>query len=489
MKKILSIILFTGATISMWSCKKSFEELNISPNSPSDATTELILTGAQTSSIVFYEGDIVRLSGMWAGSFTGADRQYLGLWQYVTAAGDYDGSWSTGYRGVIGQTKVIEQKAAAINNKLVVGIAQVMRAQASGTAADLWGDVPFTQAGDAASFPKPKYDPQATVYAGVQKLLDDAILNLSSGVGINPGGKDIFYGGSSAKWLKAAYSLKARFYLHTKDYTKAYANALLGIADPAGDMRAKHGNAYGSDFNLYYSFLVYDRDTYMSADEALAPRMLDETNAKYRGDTKTNEKARFFYYYVPGGNYFSTYECNVFGASDFGDLSGYDPTYPTDNGAFTSDESFPLVTFAETKLIESEAAMRLGNFTDALTALNGHRAMITSYLPAGYVSFFGAKYDPYIAADFNAGGLQNPGTLTANDALLKEIIEERYVTLIGQFEQFNDIRRTKNAIGLAPSLGTKIPQRMLYPQSEANTNPNTPVQTLADLFIPTPANL
>ncbi|MEO6232812.1 MAG: SusD/RagB family nutrient-binding outer membrane lipoprotein [Ferruginibacter sp.] len=489
MKKILSIILFTGATFSMLSCKKSFEKINISPNSAADATTNLLLNGAQVSSIVFYEGDIVRNAGMWAGSFTGNDRQYLGVWQYVTAAGDFDNTWSVAYRGVIGETEVIRNQAALINNKIVAGIAQVMKAQAGGTAADLWGDVPFSEAGDAAAFPQPKFDPQATVYTAVQKLLDDAIVNLKSGVGINPGSKDIFYGGNLTKWVKAAYTLKARFYLHTKEYQKAYDNALLGIDDPSSDMIAKHGNAYLTDFNLFYSFLVYDRDTYMSADKALAPRMLDPTDAKYRGDAKTDESARFWYYYLPGYNYFNTYECNINGG-DWGFFADNGQPGPDGNGAFGSDESYPILTYKEARLIEAEAAIRLGNFTPALTALNTHRSMITSYLPASYVTFYGAKYDPYTAADFAAGGLKNPGTLAANDALLKQIIEERFISFIGHFEQFNDIRRTKNAIGLAPNVtGAQIPQRMLYPQSEANTNPNTPKQVQADLFKPTPVNL
>ena len=72
---------------------------------------------------------------------------------------------------------------------------------------------------------------------------------------------------------------------------------------------------------------------------------------------------------------------------------------------------------------------------------------------------------------------------------LNEIVEERFVSFIGHFEQFNDIRRTKNSMGLPPNTGTQIPQRMLYPQSEANTNPNTPKQVQSDLFKPTPINL
>ena len=52
------------------------------------------------------------------------------------------------------------------------------------------------------------------------------------------------------------------------------------------------------------------------------------------------------------------------------------------------------------------------------------------------------KYDPYIDADFVAGGIENKGTALAKErALLREIIEERYVSLYGQILPFNDFRR------------------------------------------------
>ncbi|MEO5967290.1 MAG: hypothetical protein ABIP68_04640, partial [Ferruginibacter sp.] len=78
--------------------------------------------------------------------------------------------------------------------------------------------------------------------------------------------------------------------------------------------------------------------------------------------------------------------------------------------------------------------------------------------------------------------------LSQQDALLTEILKEKYVTLIGQIEQFNDVRRTKNFLAIPPVRGTELPQRFLYAQDEINTNPNTPILTTADLFRPTPAN-
>ncbi len=483
MKKLMSISAMALVLFAS-SCKKLVEDVNVNPNSPTDAPSNLLLNGAQVSSIVLYEGDWARLTGMWSQAFTGQDRQYIALNSYTTTSGDYDNTWSTAYRGVIAPCKLIIQKETATNNRLMIGIAQVMQAQAFGTLTALFGDIPFTEAGDAATYPAPKFDKQADVYAGVQTMLDEAIVNLTSGVGVSPGAKDIFYGGSAAKWAKAAHSLKARFYLHTKNYTQAAAEAALGIADASGDMIAPHGTAYGADFNLYYSFCVYDRDSYMWADDATVPRLLDPTAAEYRGNAKTKEEARFNYLYTPGLiGYSGVYELNI--------LCDFDWGVPTaDNGFFGGSTPFPLVTFAETQLILAESKIRNNDFTGALTALNAHRAYLNGggYIGSGYAAGYEMEYLPYVDADFEAGGMENFGA-SKNDALLKEILEEKYVSMTGQLEQFNDLRRTKNALGLTPTTGTSFPQRFFYPQSEINTNANTPVQTPADLFVPTAVNL
>ncbi|MBX9783395.1 MAG: SusD/RagB family nutrient-binding outer membrane lipoprotein [Chitinophagaceae bacterium] len=478
MKKIFLSIFAVTALIG---CKKKFEEINISPNSPTNATTDLLINGAQVTSIIFYEGELARTANMWSGAFSGEDRQYAGLSKYVTSASDYDGGWSNAYRGVFAQCLLIEQEALKVNNRIQAGIAKVMRAQVAGTVASLWGDIPFTEAGQAEKFPKPKYDAQAAVYASVQTLLTEAIADLNSNVGVSPAAKDVFYQGSRTAWIRAAYSLKARFFLHTKQYQLAYDNALLGISSPSGDMYAPHGVSYNQDFNIYYSFTVYDRGGYMAANSFAAP-LLDETTSRYRGNVKTDENGRYNFLFIKDfAVYNSGYELNF-----LSDDLGFAPDGP---GMFGAEQRFPLITYAETQLIAAESAIRLSspNFGNALTALNNHRAALGQYIPASY-RLYGFKYDPYVAADFNAGGIENPGTLTANAALLREIIEERYVTLIGQIEIFNDIRRTKNSIGVSPAAGTQIPQRFFYSQQEINTNPNTPKLVAADLYRPTPVN-
>ena len=100
------------------------------------------------------------------------------------------------------------------------------------------------------------------------------------------------------------------------------------------------------------------------------------------------------------------------------------------------------------------------------------------------------KYNPYIQSDFEASGIENLNSITKEEALLNEILEERYITFYGQVEGFNDVRRTrKEGIGvkLLPNSGSKLPERFLYPQSEIDTNPNTP-SPLPGFFEPTRVN-
>jgi hypothetical protein len=490
MKKISIFIAILFSSILFSSCEKLVEGLDVDPNNPADAPANLQLTGAQVASILVYEGELARLSGMWSEQFTGSDRQYITLENYNAVSGDFDSPWGNIYSNVIAQTKIIRQKADEANNPWLKGIAQVMEAQMFGTTTSLFGDIPFSQAAQAEMFPTPVYDPQPQVYAGVQALLDSGITNLSAPAGLNPGQNDVFYQGDLTKWISAARTLKARFYLHTEQYDLAAGQAQMGIMDTTGasNMMAPHGESYAADFNVYYSFLVYDRPAYMSAEAAYAPQLLnpDTANPLYRGNIKTNETARFNFYYIPGGGIYNNgTELNFQSAAD-----GWVATDSLD-GFFGTDTPFPLVTFEENMLILAESRARLGDLPGALAALNTVRRYLDrgDNISPGYYKF-GLNYEEYLLLDFTPGiGIANPEGLPVEQALLKEILEEKYITLLGRIEVFNDIRRTDNLIGVPTNReDNQIPQRFLYPQSELNTNPNTPRLGTTDLFRPTPVN-
>jgi hypothetical protein len=162
-------------------------------------------------------------------------------------------------------------------------------------------------------------------------------------------------------------------------------------------------------------------------------------NTNYRGNAKTDESNRLPYYFTTDG------------------YSALDPNWV--DGAFASNANFPIVSYVENQLILAESYWRTSDFVKALNHLNNARKYNDST--------FGG-FDPYIATDF-----------ANNNALLKEIMVEKYISLYGQIEAYSDVRRTNNLIGVKPNTGSNVPQRFLYPQAEINTNPtNTPSKGL-----------
>jgi hypothetical protein len=93
----------------------------------------------------------------------------------------------------------------------------------------------------------------------------------------------------------------------------------------------------------------------------------------------------------------------------------------------------------------------------------------------------GIQYDAYTLADFTPGGIANPSSSgrTQQTGLIYEILSQKYIVSLAQYDAFMDVRRAAKAtpiVQLAIPIvnGTKVPQRFIYPQNEINTNPNTP---------------
>jgi hypothetical protein len=505
MKKLFNfrysvVLLGFAAMLIATSCRDLVEGYSTDPvniTDPSVIGTFKYLSGAEVNLIGAYEGDVNRTTGMWTGDFSGEDRQYIGLSNYSVSGRDFDTEWAAIYAGVLKNTKLMKSKARFEGNFRVIGIGQVLDAMVLGLAADLWGDVPFTEATQYPEIKNPKYDPQAEVYAGVQAKLDSAIANLATAVPdrLVPTDADFYFAGDADAWTRVANTLKARYYLHVHDYANAiiYSDPAIAIGDATGDMKAPHGSDYQFNFNLFYSFLTYDRPGYMGAN-SYEPNLLDPSKPTSRNNAKTNENGRFNYFYAPlaywgGLNTGAEYDPNVLVDFDWG-------TPPEFNGFFGATTSFPLVTFEENMLIRAESYAKLNNFAEALTALNTLRAYYNTGAQFGTSTAYiddpdlgGVKYDPYVAADFAAGGMENAAGKAPVDALLTEILEERYVTLTGQLEQFNDVRRTHNYLHLPVVSGyPTFPQRVLYPQSEQNANAQMVPTNAVSLTDPTPVN-
>lgn len=474
LKTVCLCILLT----TIFSCTDYVDNINVDPDNLSDSDATNLFQGVLLANQFFQTSSSTREVMIWLNQAKGENRQYIALnnWNNTTASA-FDDTWNNAYVNCITQAKITAAKAEKELNPNLKGAAQVIEAHCIGTVTALWGDVPYSQLDITGNNLTPKYDTQVAIYGSIQTLLDNAITNLSStkGKGI-PSTKDIYYAGDASKWLKLAYSLKARYYIHVKDYAKAKTNALLGINNTDDDFKALFGNSYAQNFNPFYSFLVYDRDDYMSGD-SYAARILDPSSSLYRGNAKTDESARYAFTY--NQEYFDPYGLNIYG-SDYGGT----------NGKFGSDSPLPMVTFGEMLLIISEVDART-SFTTGLASYNNYRNLLNTGYSIGInndgydTETFG--YAAYDASDFVALGMENvSGSLSNQNALLREIFQERYIYFMGNYESYNDFGRSNNIAQIQLKSGNAgTPERFLYPQVEVNANPNTP-KPLPSIITKTP---
>lgn len=468
-------LLFLSIVVLLTACGNLVDGINQDPNNPTSASYQNILTGAEVGNIILNTGETARRAGIFSGYYEGIDRQHLGFYNYTLTTSDFNSLWYDLY--VDTYRNALEAEKAAAEEGLggvTQGITQVIQALAIGVGTSLYGDIPFREAGQI-EIENPAYEDQAAVYAGVQGLLDEAIQNLQSGADRPAGGADIYFDGAPGPWIEVANALKARFYLQMRDYAAAYAAAQQGVSALANELVAPHGTGIEESNLTYLFFAVEVRGAdVITADFITSLLQSDLANnpipENYRGNAKTDETARFNFYFLTNS-------------------LGVQPN--TENGFAAQTASAPIVTYAENLLTLAEAGFRTEGFATGLDRLNDYRAFMNG---GGYLTNADpaqVRYEAYTAEDFENGGIENLDGISREDALLREILEERYVTFFGQMEGFNDVRRTAKEtsvqVPIPPNTGTAIPQRFLYPQTELDRNANVP-NPIPGLFEPTDIN-
>lgn len=457
MKKIL--IPLTAIALLTTGCDVD-KTINDNPNdiTLADVDPKLFLNGAQLANAIVQVSHLNRICGMYSGQLIGYTSLYSNIYGYALSTVETNGEWNSAYIGVITNARHIQTSAP--NDKLLVGISKVLEANAIGTLALLTGDVPYSEIGNS-EISDPKFDAQIEVLASMSTLLDGAISDLN-GASSRKESFDIYFNGDKDKWIAAAYTLKARYALANKDYAGALAAAGNGISSSSGDMLyIPRGDAAinAGDKNLFYTIIAGSRAGDLGNDGSFLLAILDSSNAKYRGNAKTNETARHGYYKI-----------------DESSASG-------NTGVIEQFEPQPIATYSENQLIKAEASARSG-FASGLSALNSYRAWLSGggRLNATFDDADNYMYGAYVEADFTSGGMENADGVSKDKALLREIIEERYVSGFGSYMPFNDHRRLRGAgeSDLVPPFplntvgATQHVERMQWSQGEISSNTNAP---------------
>ena len=405
------------------------------PNNPSNATLQQSFLAVQAGVFGWQESTLPLTTCMWMQQCTGIGGRFVEQYGQYTVN---DLSWSFDFSSVytgggLVDIRRVESATRAANDRTWLGVAQVYEAFLIGSAADLWGNIPYREA--ASIVVKPALDPQLQVYGDVQALLDSAIVNLNAATGVGPQASDLVYGGNPTKWIQAANTLKARYFMHTAElngataYTAAITAAGAGISDTTNDFRTFHGSGTGEG-NIWNQFF----STTFGSDVVAGKRLADIMVA--RSDPRLPQ---------------------YFGRNAYGTYGGQDVNTPVNDSSVSrlagtrNNPRFrqPLITYVENQLILAEAKHATTNDPGALINLNNARAVVP--LPA-LVAVVGP-------------------------ALLDSIMTEKYVALFQNIETYSDYRRTCRPV-LTPfpttEFSNKVPGRLFYGLAEANANPNIP---------------
>lgn len=421
---LLSAVVLAGC--SDW---LTGSRLTNNPNSPTTAGTNQLLVGVEVGQTIIQTGDIARVLSMWTQQMAGVARQSQSQGVYNYDEDNFSPDWAQIYTGGgLIDIKAIDSQSVAAGDSIFAGVGLTLEALTVGTTADLWGDIPYSEA--ASNTLTPTLDPQQTVYATIQAKLDTAIRYLHCdptvvATCVGPSA-DVWYANDAAKWLEAAHTLKARYYMHVAErdptnYALAFAQTDSGISTPANDL-ASFQSMNPNESNLWWQFMVIQRAGDIAAGAFLLNLLQSTNDPRLPLYFAKNSEGQFIGA-PPGG-----------GTQDFSTVSSMrlDPAFRQ-----------PILTFAENQLIRAEAALQSGNASAAVAAYNAERS--------------------------------SQGVPTKTSITLTDVITEKYIALFQNgIEVWNDYKRTCLP-KLTPAKATGIPGRLLYPLSaERNANPNVP---------------
>ncbi|MCT2562559.1 SusD/RagB family nutrient-binding outer membrane lipoprotein [Chryseobacterium herbae] len=308
---------------------------------------------------------------------------------------------------------------------------------------DTYGDIPYTQALDIESYPLPKYDKAADVYASLISRLNTDINNLSA-ASDSFGNGDVFYKGDIGQWKKFGNSLLLKLGIALADVNPSLAQtsvnqAIAGgvMSSPDDDCIFKYLNSSPNENPVYQE--VTSRNDFI-AGKTLVDYM------KNTADTRIS-----VYYRGPiGGQYIG----QVIGAP--GAFASFSKP-----GAFTREPttSGTLLSSTEVKFYLAEASARWGIGGAPATLYNN--AVTSSFTDWGKASDAAAYLvaHPYDPSNWK-----------------KSIGEQAWVAMYNQaitswnFYRRLDYPQLVAPVTAIPNAGGKVPVRLQYPPAEATTN-------------------
>ena len=451
--------------------KSGFLDINNDPNNPTDVPPKVLLPAAEIGVSFSVGNELSRVASVLVQHNAGTANQALGFDVY-NLDGNFDNAWNFEiYSNAVSDLRALIAKTETAS-PAYSGMAKILLAYVFSVSTDLWGDVPYSQAGFGLEFPNPRFDKQEDIYQGnaslnIQSLFDlvkAGLADLDKPSALLPGADDLIYAGNLANWKRAGNTLILKFAIQISGINPTLAKSQIDavitgnnyITTNAQDWETPYGTAVGSQSPLY-SFNIVNRPTDQMLSNTFINLMVSQNDQVRLGKLYTS----------PGG---------IFTGFDNGSTAVPPPAANRSKynefvtGSATVGGRIRMLSNSHRAFLLAEAALMLGTAGDANALYQeGIRANMSK------VGMTTGEIDAYFLA--------NPTivTLTGTNAQKRrQIIIQKYISFVpNPIEAYNDFRRTgypqlsvaQNASGDDPST---IPKRYTYPPNEVARNPNAP---------------
>ena len=462
---VLAVVMMVNT-----SCDDGFAELNINPTQANEIAPEFQFSWVQLRTSggryenwragLIYSSTMIQhyaaLCGYWTGD------------KYTFNSGYSSSLFDRAYTESVRDLQdLIGSLESGDGDNDMLGVAKIWRSVVFHRLTDLYGDIPYSEAGFGflAGIDNPKYDAQADIYAGMLKDIEEGVALISGNGGF--GDADFFYAGDADQWKRFGNSLMLRLAMRMSEVDPGLAQQWVQKAIAGGVMSSRDDDAF-----------IQHTNGPEGINRNGIGEVLDKSNGF--GDDCPRLSAFFVDWMLATGDP----RLDVIGVVPNGGPhqglpNGFDATtiqdYPggAELDAYTSfnpltvqvESPMFFMTYAETELLLAEAAVRGWHNGDAATHYeNGVRAAMKLW----------ERYDASLAiadADIDTYLQNNPF-----DGSLKQIGEQYWAaTYLNEYEAYANFRRTGYP-ELTPvnypgnESNGQIPLRLRYPNSEYSIN-------------------
>ncbi|MFT4203057.1 MAG: SusD/RagB family nutrient-binding outer membrane lipoprotein [Chitinophagaceae bacterium] len=398
-KYILNILLIGVLTGMLGSCKKQLEEDYQNPETTTSGSLYKLLAGMFLNKRIhpsYWDYYTFKMLGTalfsQIGSVEPATNMYVPNTTYTEGRWTdyYDGATGTDYNydgpGILDSYREMQTTYDELTSdeqseqEIYLVLARIILCDQTQQMVDLWGDIPFFDAGSlntsSRSISLAAFDDAATIYDSLDVYLTEAneflsTVSVSDAVATQLETSDLYYGGDVDSWRMYANSLRLRLLMRESYYDESKAESeVTTILSDATTYPLITSNDYNTLLNESPSTLVADLDGAFPT--PWAPAYLSDTLMNQNGDPRMD-----VYYDYPS-------DATVYtGFPSDGTATEYENNNYTvyDSATIQYNYNLPGVIFtaSEVNFLKAEAYERWSLGTAATEYENGIRNSIDFY--------------------------------------------------------------------------------------------------------------